>query len=44
MLIPPDARPVHGYPDTQAVWALVVERLAARFHVVTYELRGAGDL
>ena len=21
---------VHGYPDTQAVWAPVVERLAAR--------------
>ena len=25
---------VHGYPDTQAVWGSVVERLAARFHVV----------
>jgi pimeloyl-ACP methyl ester carboxylesterase len=33
---------VHGYPDTQAVWAPVVERLAALFHVVTYDVRGAG--
>ncbi|HEX3974991.1 MAG TPA: alpha/beta fold hydrolase [Solirubrobacteraceae bacterium] len=33
---------VHGYPDTQAVWAPVVERLAAQFHVVTYDVRGAG--
>jgi pimeloyl-ACP methyl ester carboxylesterase len=33
---------VHGYPDTQMVWAPVVERLAAGFHVVTYDVRGAG--
>lgn len=33
---------VHGYPDTQAVWDLVAERLASRFHVVTYDVRGAG--
>jgi pimeloyl-ACP methyl ester carboxylesterase len=33
---------VHGYPDTQAVWDPVVERLAPRFHVVTYDVRGAG--
>jgi pimeloyl-ACP methyl ester carboxylesterase len=33
---------VHGYPDTQAVWAPVVERLATQFHVVTYDVRGAG--
>jgi pimeloyl-ACP methyl ester carboxylesterase len=33
---------VHGYPDTQAVWSQVVESLADRFHVVTYDVRGAG--
>ena len=34
---------VHGFPDTQRLWSLVVPRLADRFHVVTYDLRGAGD-
>ena len=34
---------VHGYPDTQAVWDRVVERLAAEHRVVTYDVRGAGD-
>lgn len=33
---------VHGYPDTHAVWNLVAERLADRFHVVAYDVRGAG--
>ncbi len=33
---------VHGYPDTHAVWDGVAERLSARFHVVTYDVRGAG--
>ncbi|HEY2442672.1 MAG TPA: SDR family oxidoreductase [Streptosporangiaceae bacterium] len=33
---------VHGYPDTQAVWDEVAERLEDRFHVVTYDVRGAG--
>ena len=33
---------VHGYPDTKEVWAPVVDRLAAEFHVVAYDVRGAG--
>ena len=33
---------VHGYPDDHAVWDLVVERLVADHHVVTYDVRGAG--
>lgn len=33
---------VHGYPDTHAVWDLVVDRLAERFRCVTYDVRGAG--
>ncbi|TDD91366.1 SDR family oxidoreductase [Actinomadura rubrisoli] len=33
---------VHGYPDTGAMWDEVAELLAARFHVVAYDVRGAG--
>ncbi|HEX6469434.1 MAG TPA: SDR family oxidoreductase [Streptosporangiaceae bacterium] len=33
---------LHGYPDTGAVWTGVAERLAGRFHVVAYDVRGAG--
>ncbi|WP_232835788.1 alpha/beta fold hydrolase [Actinocorallia populi] len=33
---------VHGYPDTQEVWEPVAGLLAAEFHVVTYDVRGAG--
>ena len=33
---------VHGYPDTKEVWAPVIERLATDFHVVAYDVRGAG--
>jgi NAD(P)-dependent dehydrogenase (short-subunit alcohol dehydrogenase family)/pimeloyl-ACP methyl ester carboxylesterase len=33
---------VHGYPDTSAVWDDVADRLEARYHVVTYDVRGAG--
>ena len=34
---------VHGYPDTKDVWADVIPRLAERFHVVAYDVRGAGQ-
>jgi NAD(P)-dependent dehydrogenase (short-subunit alcohol dehydrogenase family)/pimeloyl-ACP methyl ester carboxylesterase len=34
---------VHGCPDNHAVWDGVVERLATDFHVVTYDVRGAGE-
>ncbi len=33
---------VHGYPDTSSVWDEVAAGLAGRFHVVTYDVRGAG--
>jgi NAD(P)-dependent dehydrogenase (short-subunit alcohol dehydrogenase family)/pimeloyl-ACP methyl ester carboxylesterase len=33
---------VHGYPDTKEVWDDVLARLAPRFHVVAYDVRGAG--
>ena len=33
---------VHGYPDTGAMWDDVAERLAGRFRVITYDVRGAG--
>jgi pimeloyl-ACP methyl ester carboxylesterase len=33
---------IHGYPDTRAVWKDVAARLAERFHVVAYDVRGAG--
>jgi len=34
---------VHGFPDNQKVWDLVVPLLEPAFHVVTYDVRGAGD-
>lgn len=34
---------VHGYPDNASVWNGVADRLAARFHVVTYDVRGHGN-
>ncbi|MBZ3909531.1 SDR family oxidoreductase [Streptomyces acidiscabies] len=34
---------VHGYPDTKEVWAPVAARLAERFHVVLYDVRGHGS-
>jgi pimeloyl-ACP methyl ester carboxylesterase len=33
---------IHGYPDTKEVWGPVVEQLAEEFHVVVYDVRGAG--
>ncbi|MGW5867418.1 SDR family oxidoreductase [Streptomyces sp. NPDC055239] len=33
---------VHGYPDSKEVWSDVAERLADRFHVVLYDVRGHG--
>jgi pimeloyl-ACP methyl ester carboxylesterase len=33
---------VHGYPDCAEMWRPVVARLADRFHVVSYDTRGAG--
>lgn len=34
---------VHGYPDNHSVWDGVVRILAERFHVVSYDVRGAGE-
>ncbi|NHD19088.1 MULTISPECIES: SDR family oxidoreductase [unclassified Actinopolyspora] len=34
---------VHGYPDDRSVWDEVVAPLAANHHVVTYDVRGAGE-
>jgi len=34
---------IHGYPDNRHVWDGVVDQLADRFHVVTYDVRGCGD-
>ncbi|MFB8350610.1 SDR family oxidoreductase [Streptomyces niveus] len=33
---------VHGYPDSKEVWSHVAARLAGRFHVVLYDVRGHG--
>ncbi|RCW39945.1 pimeloyl-ACP methyl ester carboxylesterase [Halopolyspora algeriensis] len=34
---------VHGYPDNSSIWKGVAERLSERFHVVRYDVRGAGE-
>ena len=34
---------VHGYPDNHQVWRPVAEQLAARFFVIAYDVRGAGN-
>ncbi|SED19887.1 NADP-dependent 3-hydroxy acid dehydrogenase YdfG [Streptomyces misionensis] len=33
---------VHGYPDNKEVWSEIAPRLADRFHVVLYDVRGHG--
>lgn len=33
---------VHGYPDNHSVWCRVAEYLADRFHVIAWDVRGAG--
>src|ERR1700742_2387826 len=33
---------IHGYPDTKESWDEVMQRLAPRYHVVAYDVRGAG--
>lgn len=33
---------VHGYPDNQEVWELVIQQLIQDFYVLTYDVRGAG--
>ncbi|MFJ7151194.1 SDR family oxidoreductase [Streptomyces sp. NPDC100445] len=33
---------LHGYPDSKEVWSRVADRLADRFHVVLYDVRGHG--
>ena len=33
---------IHGYPDTKALWDRVIPGLEERFHVVAYDVRGAG--
>ncbi|WP_436493723.1 SDR family oxidoreductase [Actinokineospora sp. HUAS TT18] len=34
---------VHGFPDTHAMWDEVADRLAETYHVVRYDVRGAGE-
>lgn len=33
---------IHGYPDTKEMWDEVLSRLAPKFHLVAYDVRGAG--
>jgi NAD(P)-dependent dehydrogenase (short-subunit alcohol dehydrogenase family)/pimeloyl-ACP methyl ester carboxylesterase len=34
---------VHGYPDDHTLWDGVAAELALRYHVVSYDVRGAGE-
>ena len=33
---------IHGWPDTKALWEPMLAQLCERFHVVAYDVRGAG--
>ncbi len=33
---------VHGYPDNHEVWLPLINQLAADFHIIAYDVRGAG--
>jgi NAD(P)-dependent dehydrogenase (short-subunit alcohol dehydrogenase family)/pimeloyl-ACP methyl ester carboxylesterase len=33
---------IHGYPDTKEMWDPVIAGLQQRFHVIAYDVRGAG--
>lgn len=33
---------IHGFPDNQSTWDLIVPLLEPHFHVVTYDVRGIG--
>ena len=39
----PTAIFIHGYPDTKELWDEVLARLGRRYHVVAYDVRGAGE-
>jgi pimeloyl-ACP methyl ester carboxylesterase len=39
----PTAIFIHGYPDTKELWDAVLARLRRRYHVVAYDVRGAGE-
>lgn len=34
---------VHGYPDNHTLWDGVAAELASRYHLVSYDIRGAGE-
>ena len=38
----PTVLAIHGYPDNHTVWDGIADILDDRFHVVTYDVRGAG--
>ena len=33
---------IHGYPDNASIWDGVIELLGEKFHVISYDVRGAG--